>query len=100
MRILILLLTLSYKDTGFGGKLHGQLDPEPAAVSGLGFNANPAAHQFNGFPDGWQSQTDTRKILLRIYTDERHKDPLLVFLGNSDAIVIDLYSAQILLYRC
>src|SRR5215471_15456650 len=92
IRIRSLLFTLylpTTKDTQIHHKLQGKFNPEPAAPSGRGFHTNAPAHQFDGLTDGRQAKPDARKLLLRVYSDERHEDSLLVCLGNAHAVIVD-----------
>src|SRR5436190_8651510 len=79
--------------------LLGQLDPEPATPARSGFHAHSASHEFDGLAHRTQSQANSWEFLLRINADKRHEDALLIFLGDSHAVVVNLNPAVILFRR-
>src|SRR5207249_1547785 len=81
-------------------RLNAQFNPEPASLARFGIHTDAAAHQFDGFTDGGQSQSYSWKLLFGIKPDKRHKNPLLIFLGNTDSIVVDFDAAKVFLHGC
>src|SRR5262245_9150186 len=79
--------------------LLSQLDPESATPARSGFHAHSASHELNGLAHRTQSQANSWEFLLRIDTDKRHENTLLVFLRDSYAVVVNLDPAEILLRR-
>ena len=79
--------------------LQRQLDPKSTPLPGLGLHADPAAHEFDGFADRRQAEPDSWKLLFCIDSHKRHENTLLIFLGNTNAVIADLNAADILRHR-
>src|SRR4051794_23655751 len=81
-------------------RLLRQFDPETAAPSGSGLYAHAAAHELDGLSHRTEAKADSREFRFRINTHKRHENTLLIFLRNSDAVVVDFDPAEILLRGC